>query len=174
MALGILSLAQDALRNTLADSTVYRALTAPAMDQAAALASIYREGLPPPADTHEYTLAEYETYRPYAVIENDKDGGLAGSKVTLMNGGRMLVTIERNAPDGAEDTPSDPATQEWMDIAGQILDELLTLSGTTENYLNITGVDEELSPAWAVREDARTQGIFQTVTLGVEWEGAGP
>ena len=38
MADGIISRAQEALRSTLADSTTYRALTDPTMDQAAALA----------------------------------------------------------------------------------------------------------------------------------------
>jgi hypothetical protein len=173
MAAGILSLAQDALRSTLADSTTYRALTDPVMEQAAALASIHRDGLPAPADTHEYTLAELEGYRPFATIVDDDDNSFAGSTVDWMHRGRMLVTIERDAPDGASPTPSDPATKEWRDIIGQIIADLQTVAGTA-GYLDITSIDMEEPPGWAVAEVAETRGVFQMVVLGVNWQGAGP
>ena len=58
-AAGTISLAKQALRNTLAASSTFQTLV-DADDAAGALASIYSNGLPKPADGRRHTLAELE------------------------------------------------------------------------------------------------------------------
>lgn len=175
---GVLSLAQKVLRDTLADCTNYRGLTTPAMDQAAALASIHYEGLPPPANGHSYTRAEIEGYRPFAVICEDEDNSLLGvadsisSHTHFKHTGNLLVTIERNCPAGQADTPSSEATLQWRNIAGLIFEDLEQKAGVA-GYLNIMAIRVEWNPSWSTRKLAESDGLFQGVQLGISWEGAG-
>ncbi len=147
------------------------------MDQAAALASIYHEGLPKPADGSTHTKAELEALRPYAIIWTDPDGGYAtqsdsapSSAGGFVSAGSLLVEIERNSTDGAEDEPTSAANLDWRNAVGKIIDDLCDLSGT-ESYMILESITLDHGPYWNDRASAETHGIYQGVRLAVRWGG---
>ncbi len=176
---GCLSLAQAALETTLADCAAFRALTDPAMDQAGALARIYQEGLPRPASGRTHTLAEFTTYRPYAIIWTDPERGFIATAeaasadgTDFLDAGRLILEIERTATDVANDEPSSEDNLTWRNAIGQVIDNLKGLAGQG-GYLCITSIELEEGTYWNPPSLAKTHGVFQGVKLAITWEGAG-
>lgn len=176
---GCLSLAQDALRTILADCTAFRELTSPAMDQAGALARIYQEGLPVPANGRTHTKTELTTYRPYAIIWTDPSRGFIATAeaasadgTDFLDAGRLILEIERNATDDANDEPSSEDNLTWRNAVGKIIDDLKGLAGQS-SYLCIEAIEVEEGTYWNHPKLAKTHGVYQGVKLAIAWQGAG-
>lgn len=133
---GCISLVQENLRVTLADSATFRTLTGTAA-RAAAQARIHHERLPAPADDAEiYSIAELRSHWPYAIVSIDDTEGLRRHQDSFDSfdcSGRVWLMIGREAPDG----PDAEADREWKNTAGKIIDELcdLSLQGESDDGL---------------------------------------
>lgn len=139
-ASGPVSLAQERARLTLADSTTFRTLVG-AAGQAAALTCIYHDGLPPPANGSDHSLAELQGYRPFAIVWTHPDnghvlardsGGLGGSH---QERGVILIDFEWDVATALADDRQAIALQAHNAI-GNIKKEMLALAGEYP-YLDI-------------------------------------
>ena len=146
-----LSLAQEALRNSLADADAFRDW-AGVTSRAAALARIHHEALPDPSDGEAYTLAELRNHRPYAVIATAEQQGFtrraistSGQNHDFGEGGVLRVILAQTV----DSTLSySQAELSFRNAVGGIIDDLCGLSGTT-------GADVHL----AIREVRLALGI---------------
>jgi hypothetical protein len=99
----VLFASQQLLANTLADCSEFRNLVG-VSSHSAALAKIWHEALPPPANGKDnYTLAELQAYRPFALIfTNDPQGPLsnrqAASPGAYFDSGTLRVLFEVDVP----------------------------------------------------------------------------
>lgn len=106
----ILYCPQVLLAKTLADCTEFRNLVG-AADHAAAFARIWHESLPPPADgADHYSLAEQESYRPFALIfTNDLDGEMSSRQASApgswADNGSLRILIEVPTPADLDESP---------------------------------------------------------------------
>ena len=175
-----LSLPLRRLAVMLADSTHFRALTNPVMaSREAALARIYEEGLPPPAEGGVFTEAELDTYRPFAIISHNGNRGFTtdrlgvrGSGFSWQDGGLMLVSIERAVADD-DVVAGEPTTASWLDFRnriGGIIDDLKDLAGSAE-YVAFSRLFILLGPYFDHDDDAVSEGVWQRIELGIEWGG---
>ena len=174
---GCLSLAQEALRVMLSKCPHFQGLTDPAMTEEQALAAIYHEGLPKPADGVHHTLAELVGYRPFALVYFDPDRGFAAQEEAVSADGfdfvvvgRMFIELERNATDEANDEPSSEDNLTWRNAVGQIIDDLRALAGQT-GYLCVTRIELVEGISWNHPALAKTHGVFQFAKLAMTYEG---
>lgn len=106
----ILYAPQMLLAKTLADCTEFRNLVG-ASDHASAMAHIWHEALPPPADgADNYTLAEMQAYRPFALIfTNDLDGELSSRQASnpgaWADQGSLRILLEIDTPADLDESP---------------------------------------------------------------------
>jgi hypothetical protein len=172
---GPLSLAAEYFRTALADSTAARTWL-DADNQAEALARIHHHGLPGPANGREYTLAELQTYRPYAVVFAAEQNGFratleaAGDGFEYQRAGRLVARLYQNCPDALTDEPSSDANLQWSNTIGQIIEDLLASSGKA-GYLAFTALAVTAGPFWNHPKAAPAQGVWQGVELAVDWTG---
>ena len=176
-AANCLSLPLGRLGVMLADCANFRALHVDMVDRAAALARIYEEGLPLPA-ADQYTIAEMTAYRPFAIIHHrggqgfySKRTGVSGSSFDWSDGGVMLIAIERTCANTSKNEPSSDAERQWRNAVGAILDDLKGLAGG-EDYVAAERI-EILAIGFGHPDDAVTEGVWQRVEIGVQWEGQG-
>jgi len=176
---GCLSLAQEALRETLSYCAAFQGLTDPARTQQEALAAIYHEGLPKPANSIHHTQAELIAYRPFAIVYFDPDRGFqANADATSQSGydfgdtGRLFLELERNASDVVNDEPSSEDNLTWRNAVGQIIDDLKELAGQP-GYLAIVQIELVEGIAWNHKSLAPTLGVYQFAKLAITYEGAG-
>jgi hypothetical protein len=171
---GSISLAQENLRVTLADSATFRALVG-ATTRSAAAARIHHEGLPDPGDGTEHTLAELEALRPLAIVFTSESQGFRRRKLStnaFRSSGRLRLRLCRSCNAAGDAGPTTDATKEWKNIVGKVIDELceLSLSGNSD-YLAFDEVAVEWGPFAAAPELAATQGMWQGVELSFGWGG---
>ncbi|MFA7254130.1 MAG: hypothetical protein WC107_06285 [Patescibacteria group bacterium] len=179
MSAGAISLAEENFRTMLADSAKFRTLVGAtagteAQKHAAALARIYREGLPPPTDKKEYTRTELEALRPCAIVfademdhitlERDSSDGFAAA-------GSLTMMLFRTCPADqvlGNDRPSAAADQEWSDIVGVVQYELATLSNTA-GYLSFHRI--RAGTFNVPSGDVPAQGVWQGALYRIQWRG---
>lgn len=167
---GCMSLAQEYLRITLANSATFQALVEHVDDVDSTKESIYHEGLPAPADGDAYTAAELEAYRPYAVVSTREEQGFGKRRDALgafVDSGFLMLEIVRTSP---EDLLDDRAELDltWRNIIGQILDELEALAGTA-GMLDIKALNLVAGPDRMHPDPAEAQGDTQFATVEVHW-----
>ena len=107
---GILYTPQMLLAKTLADCTEFRNLVG-ATDHASAMAHIWHESLPLPADgADHYSLTEMQAYRPFALIfTNDMDGEMSSRQAcspgAWSDQGSLRILLEIDTPEELEGSP---------------------------------------------------------------------
>lgn len=169
---GSIMLAQDNAKNTLADVPAFQTW-AGAADQAEALARIYHDGLPPPADRESYTKAELELYRPCALIWTDQDGGFSTEAVSTSGNvfdatafGKIMISIEENVP---ADIAHDLAEIDirFKNSVGLIMDGLWDLFGGA-GYLACLKMDMD-GPQRVQPDNEHDQGDWMIAILTLTW-----
>lgn len=131
-ASGRISLAEDRLMNTLANTAAFRTWCG-AANPTEALTKIHQDALPEPA-AKVYTIAELNGYRPFAIIWTDPDGGFRMQRDSISDtfrfadGGRITAYLEQEPPDGYESDPEGLARTVKNSIGG-IVEGVLLLAG---------------------------------------------
>jgi hypothetical protein len=172
-AAGSISLAQESLRTMLADCPAFRALCG-AADRGAALAHIYHEGLPPPANGSEHTAAEHAALRPWAIVYTDGRRGFQRRKEStggFRSAGKLRLRLARSC-DAADAEPTADSMLAWKNIVGQILAELCGAAiVAAAEHLAFDEIAVEDGPFAAAPTLAETQGMWQGVELAIAWGG---
>lgn len=133
------SLVLDNFETHLADCTTFRTLTG-ATTQAEAKARIWQDHTPAPDNGEEYTLAELETMRPFALIWLD-EGGTGYERTVIdagfgvMENGVIMLRLEEDVPSNLDGSPGE-AMRRWRDTWGNILSDLEGLAGDNP-YISI-------------------------------------
>lgn len=174
---GPVALAQDALKDMLADCQAFQDLV-DAVDSAEAAESIHLRGLPGPDNGKRHTKDELQGYRPYAIIFTHRDDGLqAMADATSADGfdfsvnGRLGIRLERDAGETNGDDPDSQDNEEWENIIGKIWDELMDLAGRG-GYLAATDINL-VDFNWNPKAEHESMGIYQGAIFTVGWEGGG-
>lgn len=169
---GCLSLAQEYLRQTLAACATFQTLCN--LDNAAHAAErIYHEGLPEPGEGDTHTLQELQSLRPYAIVYTAEESGFTrtyeatGTRFEFDDHGRLMIRLERDSPDNANDQPTTPANLDWRNVIGEIIDDLCKLAGTP-GYLACQTIGL-VEFNWSQQTVAKTLGIYQEALLLVQW-----
>lgn len=162
-----LSLAEERLQITLADSPTFRTLTG-AADRAAARAHIYSQALPAPVGA-EYTVAELTALRPFAITYVAPEEGYTADAEGAPEGnyasrGEFVILLESGVDPAATEGDQN---RTWLNVLGGILGELFQVPGSGD-YLNVAEV--------RLREYGRTpderlytDGEYVYALLGVRW-----
>lgn len=121
-AVGIISLAEKLLGDTIANSDEFLTFTGEATVNDAA-GHIYYGALPAPANgAEEYTEAEWENYRPFALVYADQFQPLnmqrsaSGAYYTV--GGLIIVEFEKLTPSGMTDQE---VHRHWSNQVGKLI-----------------------------------------------------
>ena len=171
-AAGTLSLIEDVLRDTLADSAAFRTMCK-AAGRTAALAKIHLERLPAPADDAQtYTLAEMQEYWAYAIIATDTEEGAVWRRDAASSwlvDATLWLMIGREVPDGYDDAQAD---LEFKNYVGQILDELCDLADAGEAggvaYLQFLSAEIVAGPFRSLEDDRPGKGEEQAVVVALK------
>ena len=177
--LGTISLAEENLRTMLSASTAFQTFCGidPLGDQPAAeaLARIYRDGLPGPADDTSYTLAELQALRPYAVIFTADAHGLLLERDAAEQfeaSGHIHVRLQRDCPSTYDDEPTSDANRDFKNFLGQIMNDLCSLRGqAASGQLMFDRLSLDYGPYWPTPQAAEAQGYWQGADLSVRWRG---
>lgn len=168
----------EAMRLMLANCTAFRTLTG-ATNEAEALARIYQGCLPPPASNAEaYTLAQLESYRPFAIVMVSPGQAIEYSRMAFGGGnwnhnrrGEFHILIERSHPTSGDDDDNDFA---WIDTIGKIVHSadinnpgLIELHERQE-YLSVAGISVR-DIYRADEEDAKEVGDYQRAHIVLRW-----
>ena len=168
---GSMMLAQHYLRQSLANSATFRTWTETA-DEAAALAKIHYEGLPPPADNAaDYTAAALTAYRPYAVVWTDEENGFWKNKEAsgfFRAGGRLILKFEQDVPEAIAADPAEIDLR-FKNTIGQIIDDLCNLTLVGVGYLCFERITVDIGPYRTHPDDVPSQGDWQAIEIGVDW-----
>ncbi len=172
---GPISLAQQNLRLSLADSTAWRSWV-DATTQEQALNRIHLIGLPP-ADDDFYTRIELETKRPYAIVAMAPEGGFmqralaSGATRTPGDSGVLLLTIADDVPQEIESNLAE-LDMRFLNNVGAVLDDMWDVNGTG-GYLAFSEVGVLLGPYRAVQEAQSGQGDWVGIDLRFNWGVSG-
>ena len=173
-ASGPISIAQEALRTTLAACSAFRTWVS-ADDATAALKRIHHFTLPTPAagEGGEYELLELKALRPYAVCFTAARQGFRYGLAAVGNGfefrgsGRLELRLVQNAPHGILE-PTAEADLLFRNTIGDILDDMCELAGTG-GYLAFNNIAIEDGPYWPGAAQRTAQGLWQAVELSLDW-----
>lgn len=171
-AAGPISLAEDALALSLADSTTFRSFVG-ATDQAQALKRVHLTGLPPPADRDVYTLDELHGLRPYALVftagENGyrRDHSATGVSHEFIEGGSLTVQIVRDVPFEIRDHDAQ-VNRDFLNALGLIMKELADLAGKA-GYLAVESVTLASGPFRSSEDEIKADNDAQRAELLVDW-----
>lgn len=170
-ASGPISLAQNYLRLTIADSAEFKTWIGDATTQAQALARIHDDGLPPPDRGGEYDLAELKKARPYVIVSTDGFGWKKTAMSTaaeFANNGTLAVTFVQDVDEAIKKNHGEIGRR-FQNSIGTIISEMLALAGTA-GYLNITEVD--ISEGWTRTHPSLHEDEGDVVSIDVEftWE----
>ncbi len=169
---GSISLAQEYLRVTLANSARFRTWTDTIESEQGALAKIHHEALPPAANNAaQHTVAELETYRPYAIVSTDQEAEgfsvVRDAMGSWKESGKLTLEL-------CEDVPSNllanlfEARLLFKNTVGVIIDEMRALADQA-GKLNFTGIVLAGGPWFSSEDVASGQGVFQWIDLSVVW-----
>jgi hypothetical protein len=130
---GVYDIQLEAAARSLADCATFQTLTG-AADAAEAYGSIYQIGLPAPSDPQAgYTLTEWQSYRPMAIVYPESGGLQVERTATNRWGasGKVLIDLERDCPSGnvVLDQPDVTTERAWVETIGDLVSELLDVSG---------------------------------------------
>lgn len=158
---------QETLRQTLAASAALRTWMGAASVNAA-LARIYHNALPAPAAGPFHTVAELQTYRPFAIVSTFDSGGWtsrAEASGTWQDRGILWAALEDDVAAGT--SPGD-AELAFANTIGAIVGEVQVLARASP-YLTASAVDVKLfrCPPECVSD----QGDHMIAVLTFEWEG---
>jgi len=173
---GPLSLAKEAMRQTLADCPTWQALCEPY--GGTVIERVYLDGLPPPKDIDAgYTKSEWLDLRPFAVVwtrgfglTQEAEPGWSPSEY-----GSLGLRLWRSVDDyGVVDSePSGDADTEWSNIVGGILSELSERSGGHSDggdaFLAFHSIDCPDGFYCSAREESALTGVFQGVDLAISF-----
>jgi len=166
---GSVSLAVDHLRVMLADSATFRTWVG-AANQAAALARIYYEALPPPANRNEYTLAEALALRPFAQIWSAPHAGFTMRPDAVgarsAESGSLSIQFEQTVDSLITDDAAE-ISRRFANVIGKIMDDLDAVREVA-GYLSFTAL--AFSGVGRGDMDKRSaQGDFVVATIDMEW-----
>lgn len=166
---GILMLPQEYLRVTLADSATFRTWVG-AATQAAALAKIHHEALPPGAGP-EHTLAELQAARPCVIVWTRPEDGFTRimDAVNPPNQYSQVGSLMARFLDDvtASQGEAEIAIQ-FKNRLGVVLDEMGELAGLP-GYLNIIRMSLVLGPWRTPPGEALRQGEYIGADVRFDW-----
>jgi len=169
---GSISLSEAALRTMLSTVAAFQTF-AGAGDAAAALAKIHLGDLPDPADLTQYTLAELQGYRPYAIVYlSELDGyrsRLIGEPFSFDSAGRVMIHLEQDASGWAGNRPTRDADQEFLNAVGGIVDGLREIRGVAAGHLQFRSIRLVLGPVAAHPDEVPAVGLYQRAVLQLDW-----
>lgn len=171
-AAGSISLAVDNLRVTLADSAAFRTWSGTST-QAAALARIYYESLPPPTDKNEHTLVELTALRPCALVWTEPTSGFTlrhdsqGSSFGYNESGVMMIRFLQTV-DPAIVADAAEIARRFLNAIGTILDELAASAGVA-GYIASEELELEFGPYRGEVDERATQGDYIGCDVKVTW-----
>jgi len=131
---------QQLLRLTLADCTQFRQMCGVG-DRDGALSHIYINGLPRPADKSGYTLEEFQSYRPYAIISTHYPHGYRSRMVgsdAFDDSGSLHIEIQENVPAELADSIDVPMAE-----FEQRLGNILEMESFDPAYRGLTNLFQE-------------------------------
>lgn len=149
--------------------------------EAAALAKVYHQGLPEPADTEsgEYTAGELAGYRPCAIVAAPDEDSFRISRIAEQahkTAGKLVVIFIESVAATSHGLPTaDQVVQHWNAI-GPILgktaddgdDGLIDLQWQSPN-LAIREIYLHEGPYWGDPENVHDEGVWIASTWIVEW-----
>lgn len=166
MSTGPINIAKQMMRNTIAGSSTFQNLVGETT-QADALNHVYEEVIP--EKTNDYTRAELEALRPFAIVKTIPEDSYVirraarGTQNLFFDSGRMSVEIERDAP--GDGVGADLVS--FQTIVGNILVEMTNLAGQAD-YLDIN--EFFLTDYMIAHPDhIATQGDYQLAVIRVTW-----
>jgi len=166
---GGLSLSVHYASKVIAASATFQTLVGEPTEDGA-LAHVYRWRLPDPASGGAYTLAELQSYRPYALVAPSPEGAYRRSRdaeASFDSGGAIAVRIIRDLPSSGTDAEKDVA---WDDIVSKIIDEIVSPSiVNAAGYLAVETVSIDYGPYRNDEDDIADEGIIQGVDLTLTW-----
>lgn len=165
---GALSLAQKYAADSLAACAEWQSWVG-AANATQAASRIYQDALPPPRFGNDYTRDELESYRPFALITTDLDGGFRSQGIaygTTDDAGVIIIAIEDDIPEAIADHPAEIALRVRNHI-GTLISQLMALSGSA-GYLAIESIDVD-GPYRTHPNKIETIGDMQVVELRCTW-----
>lgn len=155
-ASGPISLAQVALATSLSNCETFQDLV-DADDAAEALGSIHHDEVQadPPAAGDEYTKAELQAIRPYALTATARQGTLRlrrRATGTYADAGKLHLTIVRDITAEELEDGSAEIIRVWQNQIGNILSELCELSDDVAGAFLIIN-EAMLTAHWRAHED---------------------
>ncbi|MFQ5414661.1 MAG: hypothetical protein ACE5E6_09410 [Phycisphaerae bacterium] len=165
---GAISLAQNYLRVTLADSATFRTWVG-ATDRSGALLHIHDDALPAPR-RGEYTLTELRSLRPYVLVSTI---GLTWTRDAVSDAfefrgsGRLPVRFVQDV-DPAITLDEAEMSRTFQNTIGQIIDDIVALAGQP-GYLAIERVTLDAGWSRSHKSEYRTEGDVQWWDATVEW-----
>ncbi len=171
-AAGPISLAQEALATSLSASTTFQTLVG-AANAAAALAKIHHDEVVATAPAgDEYTKAELQAIRPYALTASARQGTLRLQRRatgTYSDAGKLHLVIVRDITAGELTAGSSEIIRVWQNQIGQIMDEICAKSDdVAASYLIIK--DALLVAHWRSHEDDVPKlGNYLVAEIDIIW-----
>lgn len=180
-AVGVIAIAKDLLRTTLATCTAFRTWDGAAYSVAQAKERIYFDALPPPEnDGQEYTPDELSTLRPFALIFKPNSDGVRMRYAAVGGGGRryhssgtLMVLLQRDVPVADRDDPGQ-VDRDMENMVGLLLQSgdsgapgIAELAGNAD-YLAVTDIREVVTYR-GDPDDEPGRGDYQTCILQVDW-----
>lgn len=178
------SIAEEALRVTLANCTEFQSMLGVA-DEAGALAKIHVHALPPPSDGEAYQDGEEEAYRPFAIIFTRPFGnGHTWRRVateTWRDSGQIMIMLELKPPTNLARNEG-ALNRYWLNRIGLIekgnpdsgtyglLDLAHTSPDEDHQYLAIDSISLE-EYFRCDDDDDGTKGDHLVAILAVHWGG---
>lgn len=160
MAVGSARLCEENLKITLADCPRFRTLTGTA-SRTAALSRIYLDTLPEPTDQNQFTRAELEALRPFAVISTLRHGRRSVAAGADVEAGELSIDIKMTIQSNEQNNPQAARTR-LLDHLGQIADELQDLAysaGVVDTYL-VTSSYEIEGPFLYEEDEVQEKGYY--------------
>jgi hypothetical protein len=152
-----------------------------AATEAEALARIHYQGLPEPSDTEsgQYTLDEWTTYRPCAIVAAPDEDSWEASRIAEQahkTSGKVVVIFLQSVATTNHGLPTADQVVSYRNSIGAILgkaaadddDGLLDLAWQSPN-LAIRRIYLHEGPYWGDPEDVQDEGVWLGSTWIVEW-----
>lgn len=167
---GTISLVAQTLRVSLADSPAFRDWTG-TDNQAAALAHVHKDDLPPPAGTAEaYTPAELSALRPFVLFwfgSMSEDADSVSSSFEFSDRGEFTLRFEQDVDPLIDDDEAEIVLR-FENTLGQILDDLKGTAGTA-GYLAVTGWSWDAAVRREDKDRRTTKGDVVEADVTLRW-----
>lgn len=171
---GPISLALEALAVSVAASPAFQAWVG-ADDAPQARNRIHRESLPLPRRGQEYTAADLDRLRPFALTWMHPEGGftavadsVGGTGYDFDEGGVLALQLEGNIPKELRDNYPEVVLR-FENFVGELLDDLKGFSGQGGGYLAFHRFRVVLGPYISDPEASAAQGHFVGMDCLLDW-----